>query len=259
LDAEKDFPTTWEDMVTVAEKLTKRDGDKLVQRGFDFNWGSSAQMFLEWGAMVRQLGGSELKLQSPEAEKTMQYWVDWVNEYKLGGPAYFGSQLDDFLAGKVAIECDLGSWAKPQIEEAKIDYTVKPVPIWADAKNKNHFDIYAYFHMVNARSTPEVQKAAWKLAAALDSHPVDYMVNAGLLQARNDLIESKEYKDTPYIDVFLDEMKVSMYSPRIPHFLEVADALARARDRSIVEGVAIPESLATAQKEIDDLLGDQAK
>ena len=153
------------------------------------------------------------------------------------------------MAGTVAIECDLGSWARPQIEEAKIDYTVKPVPIWANAKNKNHFDIYAYFHMVNARSAPEVQKAAWKLAAFLDSHPVDYMVNTGLLQARNELVESKEYKETPFIDVYLEEMKVSMYSPRIPNFVEVADALARARDRSLVEGMSIPESLLMAQEE----------
>jgi multiple sugar transport system substrate-binding protein len=258
LDADKDFPATWEDMVTVAEKLTKRDADgKLIQRGFDFSWGGSVWMFLEWGAMVRQLGGSELELETPEAEQAMQYWVDWVNKHKLGGPAYWGAQLDDFLAEKVAIECDLGSWARPQIEEAKIEYVVKPVPIWADAKNKNHFDIYAYFHMVNARSAPEVQRAAWKLAAFLDSHPVEYLVSTGLLQARKEVVESPEYKDTPYLDVFLQEMTVSMYSPRIPRFVEVADALARARDRSVVEGMEVKESLVMAQKEIDEILAEQ--
>lgn len=258
LDAETDFPTTWEDMVIVAEKLTKRDADgTLVQRGFDFAWGGSVWMFLQWGAMVRQLGGSELELTTPEAEQAMQYWVDWVHKYQLGGPAYWGAQLDDFLAGKVAIECDLGSWARPQIEEANIEYTVKPVPIWANAKNKNHFDIYAYFHMVNARSAPEVQRAAWKLAGFLDSHPIEYMVSTGLLQARKELVESKEYQDTPYINVFLDEMTVSMYSPRIPRFIEVADVLARARDRVVVEGMDIKESLAMGQQEIDEILAEQ--
>jgi multiple sugar transport system substrate-binding protein len=257
LDPDADFPETWEEMIGVAEQLTKRDADgRITQRGFDFSWGSSVWMFLEYGAMVRQLGGSELDLNTPEAEKAMQFWVDWVNKYNLGGPAYFGSQLDDFLAEELVIECDLGSWAKPQIEEAGIDYTVKPVPIFENAVNKNHFDIYAYFHMVNARSTPEVQRAAWKLAAYLDSHPVDYMVNTGLLQARKELVESKEYQETPYIDVFLNEMTVSMYSPRVPRFIEVADALARARDRIIVEGMDIKESLATAQTEIDEILAE---
>ena len=260
LDADKDFPTTWEQMRDVAEKLTKRDASgKLTQQGFDFDWSSSVWMYLEWGAMVRQLGGSELKLDTPEAQKTMQYWVDWVNKDKLGGPAYSTDQVNDFTAGKVAIRCGMGSWAKPLIEKAKIDYIVKPVPIWENAKNKNHFDIYAYFHQVNARSAPEVQAAAWKLAWALDSHPIDYMVNTGLLQPQKVLADSKEFKDIPYMQLFLDEMSVSMYSPRSPHFIEIADALARARDRSVVQGVAIPESLKTAQEEIDKIMAEPVK
>jgi len=255
LDPDKDFPATWEQMHDVAEKLTKRDAaGKLTQQGFDFDWGGSAWMYLQWGAMVRQLGGSELKLETPEAEKVMQYWVDWATKDKLGGPSYWTGQGEDFLAGKVAIKCGLGSWAKPGVEKAGIDYTVKPVPIWENAKNKNHFDIYAYFHMVSAKSAPEVQVAAWKLAWALDSHPIDYMVNTGLLQPQKVLSESKEFKDIPYLNVFLDEMSVSMYSPHVAQFTEVADALMRARDRSVVEGMAIPESLKTAQDEIDKIM-----
>ncbi len=229
LDPDKDFPTTWEQMVDVATKLTKRDDSgKLVQQGFDFDWDASVYMFLQYGAMVRQLGGSELTPDSPENQKVMQYWVDWVNKWKLGGPAYDTNQTDDFLASRVAIKCGMGSWAKPLVEKAGIDYLVKPVPIWENAKNQNHFDIYAYFHQVNSHSAPEVQAAAWKLAWYLDSHPVDYMVNTGLMQPQKVLEQSKEFKDIPYMNVFLDEAKTSMYSPHIAQFTEVADALARA-------------------------------
>ncbi|MBI3957982.1 MAG: extracellular solute-binding protein [Chloroflexi bacterium] len=257
LDADAHFPETWEEMVDVATKLTKRDADdKLVQQGFDFDYGASVWMFLQWGAMVRQLGGSELEVTTPEAEKVMQYWVDWSNTWKLGGPAYWTGQVDDFNAGRVAIKCAMGSWAKPLVEEAGIDYTLKKVPVWENAVNKNHFDIYAYFHMVNSKSAPEVQVAAWKLAWYLDSHPIDYMVNTGLLQPQKVLAESQEFKDILYMDLFLDEMSVSMYSPRVERFTEIADVLARARDRSIVEGMAIPESLATAQEEIDAILAE---
>src|SRR5258708_6967759 len=38
LDASKDFPKTWEDMITVAQKLTKRDSaGVLKKRSIDFN------------------------------------------------------------------------------------------------------------------------------------------------------------------------------------------------------------------------------
>lgn len=257
LDAEADFPTTWEQMKEVAEQLTVRDADgKLVQQGFDFDWGASVWMYLQWGAMVRQLGGSELDLTTPEAEKAMQYWVDWATTWGLGGPAYWTSQTNDLTSGQVAIKCGMGSWAKPVVEEAGIDYTVKKVPVWENAVNQNHFDIYAYFHMVNAQSSPEVQEAAWKLAWYLDSHSVDYMVNTGLLQPQKVLQESAEFQSIPYMDLFLEQMEVSMYSPRISRFTEVADVLARARDRAIVEGMAIPQSLAIAQEEIDTIMAE---
>jgi len=259
LDPDRDFPNTWEDVITVSEKLTKRDSSgKLIQQGFDFDWGSSVWMYLQWGAMVRQLGGSELKISpSPEAEKVMQYWVDLANKYKLGGPAYWTGQVEDFTSGRASIKCAMGSWAKPLVEEAKIDYTVKKVPIWRNAKNKNHFDTYAYFHMVNARSARPVQQAAWKLAYYLDSFSVDYLVKTGLLQPRKEIVDSREFKETPYLNLFLEEMTASMYSPRIPRFIEVADALKRARDRSVVEGMDIKRSLATAQREIDEIMAQK--
>jgi multiple sugar transport system substrate-binding protein len=257
LDPVANFPTTWEEMREVAEQLTVRDeSGKLVQQGFDFDWGGAAWMYLQWGAMVRQLGGSELQPDSDEAEKVMQYWVDWATTWGLGGPAYWTGQGDDFLAGKVAIKCGLGSWFKPSVEEAQIPYTVQKVPIWENAVSQNHFDIYAYFHLVNAHSAPEVQEAAWKLAYYLDSHPIDYMINTGLLQPKIELQESSEFQEIPDLPLFLEQMTVSQYSPRVPRFIEVADALMRARDRSVVDGMPVRESLKIAQEEIDAIMAE---
>ena len=56
------------------------------------------------------------------------------------------------------------------MRDAKIDYTVKPAPRFADARIDNGFDAYAYYMMVNARSAPAVQKAAWKLARLYTDH-----------------------------------------------------------------------------------------
>ena len=70
LDPAKDFPKTWEDMVTVAEKLTTRDAAGVpVKRGFDFNWNGSIFMWLIVNPMVRQAGGSlvdEVQLQGDD-------------------------------------------------------------------------------------------------------------------------------------------------------------------------------------------------
>ena len=51
-------------------------------------------------------------------------------------------------------------------------------------------------------------------------------------------------------------MTTSMYSPRIARFTEVADVLARVRDRIIVEGMDLKESMAIGQEEIDAILSE---
>jgi multiple sugar transport system substrate-binding protein len=262
LDPVADMPKTWEDLVPIAEQMTKRDSSgNLIQRGFEFGWDGAVWMFLQWGAMLRQAGGSELSddlrsctIDSPEAAKALQYWKDWVEEGR-GGPQYPNDQ-ESMLPGTIAAWAHTGSWARPSLLENEIEYTVHPVPRWADGPNNNGFDIYAYFHMVNVEADAEVKPAAWQVAWYLDSHPVRYLETTGLLQPKKVVEESAVFQDTPFLDVFLDEMTVSMYSPRVPGFLEIADALARTRDRACVEGMAVEESLAIGKEEIDAILDE---
>ena len=264
LDPAKDFPTTWEDLVPIAQKLTKRDAaGKLTQRGFDFNWTDPVFMWLTFGAQVRQLGGTMINedtniatVNTPEVAQVLQYWTDWVNKYKLGGPAYQGSR-DAMQASTLAIECTMGSWAVDAMKKANIDYGVYKVPTWQNAKNKNYFDTYAYFHMVNAKSPDDVRRAAWKLAWYLDSQPEAYLTSAGLLQPRKILINSSTFKNTPNLSLFLDEMTSSFYSPRIPAFTEAAAALARMRDRCVTQGMDVKTSMTQGQQELSDILAKQ--
>jgi multiple sugar transport system substrate-binding protein len=262
LDPVADFPTTWEALVPVSEKLLKRDASgTLIQRGFDFRWDAAAIMFLCWGAMVRQRGGREFTedlrtctIDSPEAAAALQYWVDIVTSGR-GGPQY-QPEREAFQAGAIAMCSSYGSWARPGILEAGIEYTVHPTPRWENGANNNGFDIYAYFHMVNAKADPETQRVAWQLAWALDSHPVEYLEQTGLLQPQKIVEQSEAFQNTPNLQIFLDEMRVSMYSPSAPGFLEIADALARTRDRAAVEGMGVEESLAQGKAEIDEILDE---
>jgi len=261
LDPAKDFPKTWEEMKDVAEKLTVRDANgAIVQRGFDFHWGASIFMLLIFNPMVQQLGGNMIdettytaNINTPEVKQVMQYYYDWVNTWKLGGPQYTTDRTD-FLAGKLATDCDFGNWGVPQMVEAKINYSIHPQPRWKDAKNNNGMANYAYFFMVNSAASPEVQKAAWKLAGHLTSEPGKYLDVAGLFQAKADYIASDEFKNNKIMPIFLQEMGVSTYHPRIAGFFEVADALMRARDRIVTGGEDMDTVLAETQTEVTEIL-----
>lgn len=261
LDPATDFPEYWEDFPDVMEKLTKRDdAGNILQRGFDFNWTGPDFKFGALYSMTEQLGVKMVdeesytaNLEAPEVARVLQFLSDYVNTYNLGGPGYQGSR-DAFIAGTLATECTYGSWGIPGMQEAGIDFTIHDVPAFRDATSQNNFDTYAYFHMVNARSAPEVQQAAWKLAYFLSQHPEEYLASAGLLQPKKTLVESQTFANDPYLPLFLQEMEVNTYLPRIAGFWEVNEAVARAMDRAIIEKVPVAESLAAAQTEVSDIL-----
>lgn len=260
LDPATDFPTTWEEMKDAAEKLTVRDANgAITQRGFDFHWGASIFMLLIFNAQVQQLGGNMIdeatytaNINTPEVKQVMQYYYDWVNTWKLGGPQYTVDRTD-FLAGTLATDCDFGNWGVPQMEEAGINYSIHKQPRWSNAVNDNGMANYAYFLMVNSSAAPEVQQAAWKLAGALTSKPGEYLDQAGLFQAKADYIASDEFKSNEIMPLFLEEMGASTYHPRIAGFFEVADALMRARER-VINGEDIDTVLAETETEVNDIL-----
>ena len=261
LDPNTDFPATWEDMKDVAEKLTVRDSNgAITQRGFDFRWGPSIFMFLSFNAMVQQLGGSMVDevnytadINTPQVKQVMEYWNDWANTWKLGGAQYTDDRTD-FLAGNLAMDCDVGNWFAPQADDANIEYTIHPVPRFKDATHDNGFASYGYMYAVNSQASPEVQAAAWKVAGYMTSFPDQYLAVAGLFQPKKDFVESDAFKENTIMPVFLDELSKDIFNPRIAGFNEAADALLRARDRVISGGEDIDTVLADAQTEVSDIL-----
>jgi len=258
LDPNRDFPKTWEEMPVLAEKLTVRDANGVPRRrGFDFDWPSGPAYWLTLNSMMRQRGASlidevayKATFDGPDAQLVVQYLVDWVNKYKLGGPQYTDTRTD-FLAGKLATDCSFGIWGIPQMHDAKIDYTVKPLPRFADAKNDNGYDAYAYYMMVNARSAPAVQKAAWKLARLYVDHAVELFTGAGLFVPRQDVMAKTADSDS---QVFLTELKKAKFAPRVVGFNQVVDVLVRGRDAMMQGGQPVASVLPQENDDVNAVL-----
>lgn len=260
LDPVADFPATWEDMKTVAEQLTVRDSNgAITQRGFDFRYGSIFTLLIV-NPMVQQLGGNMIDevnytadIDTPEVRQVMQYWYDWANTWGLGGAQYTDDRTD-FLAGNLAMDCDVGNWFAPQADDAGIEYTIHRVPRWENAVHDNGYASYGYMYAVNSQASPEVQAAAWKVAGYMTSFPDEYLEVAGLFQPKKSFVESDAFQANTVMPVFLDELSKDIFNPRIAGFNEVADALLRARDRIISGGEDMDTVLADAQTEVSDIL-----
>lgn len=240
LDADKDFPKTWEALPAVAEKLTKRDANGVpTRRGFDFQWSNRNMHWYQLNTMFHQLGkdyidpqSGKTMLDSTAGQRAMQYLVDHVNKHRFGGPQY-GDSRTDFLAGKLGMECSFGLFGIPQMKNAKIEFTAKPAPRWADATADVGFDAYAFYMMVNARSPAANQKTAWKFARMYVDRGPEFFDKAGLFVPRKEVMDSPAYKADPAIAVIVDELKKARFVPSIPGHDQVLDVFLKGRDQMI--------------------------
>lgn len=266
LGVDKDMPKTWEDMILLGKQLTKYDGDNITLRMFDFTYGQAddaTSPALALAGMAYQLGGTIFNADETESlvnteawVKSLQYQQDWVVKEKLGDP----SLTVGFLAfGDGSVGMFLGgSWYGPYLVEQKSatadQFVVMPLPRWKDSVNNTGSFLYAYGLFVNAKSSPEKQVLCTKLIKELSSHPEDYLKTGGLLQPSLALTSSESFKNTPFLNIFLEDMKGTPYWPTHPKSFEIADALVRAVQRAVLDRAPVQESLDQAKSEIDALL-----
>jgi maltose-binding protein MalE len=107
--------------------------------------------------------------------------------------------------------------------------------------------------MVSKGASPAVRKrleARW----CHDITPKEMLEIAGLYQGKLAFTDTDAFKNNKIMPIFLDEMAISTYHPRIAGFFEVADALFRARDRIVTGKENMDKVLADAQTEVTDIL-----
>lgn len=260
LDPKKDWPKTWEALPAVAEKLTRRDANGVpVRRGFDFNWAIPGAFWYVPNTMLHQLGANMIDeaaykatLDTPAGRQVFQYFQDWTGKLRLGGPQYTDSRTD-FLAGKLAAECSFGVWGVPQMEAAKLSWSVLPVPKFAAGVSDNGMDEYAFYMMVNARSPSPVQKAAWKFARFYTDHAGELFAGAGLFVPRAEVTGSAAFKANPAAPFFVDELKRAKFSPRVVGYTQVLDAILRGRDK-VVQGEKVEAVVPVMNEEVNTIM-----
>lgn len=261
------FPKTWEEMVDVATKLTKKQGDNLTHRGFDFTYmtkqGRWTSPIHTWLGMAYQHGGvpftDDLKQTLVDGEpfvQALQFQYDWIYTHKLGSPALMGSN-QAFAQGENAMSL-IGYWAFASIQTdySKI-YPVSaaaPFPQFQDAKQHSGANVYGYAWMVSPKGGADKVAGAWKVIRALSDHPANYLKDAGLMQPQKSLLDDPIYKSLTYVDVFLNDAKGTQYAIRHPNGIEITDALTRAMERTTQQKMAPKDSLAQAKKEVDAII-----
>jgi multiple sugar transport system substrate-binding protein len=248
LDPQKDAPKSWEDVARLSKKLTKRQGNRIVQKGFELrytgdNW--LAQMF---HTFVYQAGGDVLQDGKPAFNgeaglKALSLWKTLTLAPKVTQNTA-ASPYQDF-----AVEQDAMTFAGPNggavVEKINPkmagNYTVVSLPQINSAQPKTM--MYSFNLVVNTRIAPELKTVAWDFIAHAIKQPAVWMQRTRMINPVKGWTDTAEAKQVPFLSVFIHDLSIAKPMARSQHFVELQSAIARAVDRVVHDNVDPKQSL----------------
>jgi multiple sugar transport system substrate-binding protein len=224
---------TWDDYISAAKRLTKRDPtDRDNPRKAEI-WGSSITTgwWGEWLIYVRQSGGqlftndvNRCLLDSPEAIRGMQFYYGKIYTHRVSPEPGFGPD-QGFMSGKIAMELGghTGNWINyNQIKDFDWDIQILPRGPATRVGGEVAIDSFGI-----AKGSAR-REQAWEFVKFLSSREsVRLHVENGYLPvrkkiAREMLMQAERTSRPRNIMAAYEQLKYAQQVPRSPDYIEIA-------------------------------------
>ncbi len=254
----KQLPTTWQELEETAKKLTKDNNNdgRIDQNGILLSLGKGEWNVFVWLPFIFSAGGEIVQNNQPSLVNdgtitALQFGRDLVVEKAaiLSQPER-GYELDDFIAGKVAMQVT-GPWTLAQLKQSGIDYNVFPFP-----KDKNNATVVGGEHLFVFKTNPEKEAATLQFLEYIISEEfqTEWALKTGYLPINLNAQKSPEYQafvqENPVVKVFLDQMQVARSRPIIEGYPKLSESLGRAIEASLLGQKNPKQALEEAQKRL---------
>jgi multiple sugar transport system substrate-binding protein len=273
-------PTTWSELVSDAQKLTKRDSSgRITQQGFGIinSWNSG--VVHPWLSLVESDGGRLLTsnhqplLTSTPALATTKLYYQLIFQDKTTDPAMnqsnastTGPYLDNFANGKTAMII-MANWWESDLQAAMgstfANVGTAPIPIGPNG-TQAHSVSYSWSTVVNTHATAAQQNAAWQFLQWLNgpqsgqngsSAMGDILMGMGILPSRtSDLQAHKRQLTSPFISTYVSELPQSIPFPIVLGGDELTTSLQKSIE-SVMFGQNSPQqAMSQAQSNVSQIL-----
>ena len=267
LNAEVDYPQTWEELADISEKLTMRDGQNITRRGFDFRY---PYYLISMVPMVEQLGG---KLVSDDGKTAiigddawinfLSYMQEWgVNGRNLGSPTYRNArELFNMDNNEIGM-CLSGLYQSARIRRDNRefydsgDWLVVPYPVFENAVNNIASTFYGQYYMVNADNSDSDIKIAWEFISYMMGHEEEYLEEVNIVPPTKKLMESEAFKNVPFSTVFVSDLARANVVYTAENGAKMEELIKEAVESVMLSGISPVQAHATLKVKAQELLND---
>ncbi|HEX6544458.1 MAG TPA: ABC transporter substrate-binding protein [Ktedonobacterales bacterium] len=274
-------PKTWSELVTDAQKLTKRDSSgKITQQGFGIITSWNSGVVHPWLSLVNSNGGELLsadhkpQLNSTAVQQTADLYhqliaVDHTTDPAMGeaNASTTGPFLDNFANGKTAMIIMANWWEsalKDSMKDKFANVATAPIPVGPSGSG-SHSVSYSWSDVVSAHATPDQQAAAWKFLKWLNgadsgkngsSAMGDILMGMGILPSRTSDIQAHQSElSDPFIKTYVDEMANAMPFPIVLGGDEITTKLQKDIESLDFGQATSQQAMSQAQSDLTQILG----
>lgn len=257
-------PETWDELKTVAKKLTQdfnQDG-VIDQYGLFLSLGKGEWTVFAWLPFIYNAGGSLLQGNKPNLVNegniaALDFGADLVkSQLAMLSPPERGYELDNFLREKAAMQIT-GPWTLAQLKASNIDYDVFPIPYKVKKAAVIGGENLFVFKTDTAREQACLKFLEYVLS---EEFQTTWALKTGYLPVNLKSQQSPEYQkfvaENPVLKVFLEQMKFAYSRPIIPKYTRLSENLGRAIEACLLGKKTAQQALTESQKRLDLIFAD---
>jgi multiple sugar transport system substrate-binding protein len=266
LNAERDWPQSFEQFGELAKRLTIKDGDKFVRQGFKFAMHTPQWTMIQFNPILIQCGGSwfdvsgKCTVNNAAGVKAMTLRASIAKQYGAEDPAESIATNPIPQMDWLKERCSM-FWAQPQTLQTiasenpkmRAEGYFRPVQYPGVGPGKGIATTYGFNLVINARVSKEKQEVLHDLYRFIFSDPIDcWAATAPFTLARKSGWRNHPtVRAFPDVDEIITATDQGIFLPRTLVFNELADAMHRAVQKIMLTNADIKATLDDAAAEVD--------
>lgn len=265
LDPKKDYPRTWDEVVTVGKKLVREDAKghmtrEAVHFPFKDYWGWYMLFFGPY--MIAQGGdylsedGTKCTINEEPGVEALQYWYDVYYKHRI---ASIDRSEDDMYAevGKGTICMFPGAaWARSVFAQYDPDFVNNyDIVRWPSVNGKRSVNMTTWAYCVN--STSKNKLGSMRILDYITADPGTWQESAGWMLPRSWIFDTPQLRNIIGRDAWKEDIKYARLQLVHENTEEIGDALIRAVQRTLYDKMPAKESLDMMAEEVNKIIADK--